>query len=157
MGTDRPRPERPVTGQSEMRLDDGRRVISVGRSIEDGARGMILLDPGRLRVDVTPREDMFQLSIRNLAPGTTLLRRSLDRPGTVLGSDGLDRIELPLIGAAAFELVWNDEVRYAVRLGSVRTAAAGTTTFTVHAVVEGVSEASTPASSSSLMPPGTSG
>ncbi|MDQ4054163.1 MAG: hypothetical protein M3237_15865 [Actinomycetota bacterium] len=126
-----------MTGQSETVLDDGRRVISAGRSIEDGARGMLLLDPGRVRMDVTPQEDMFQLSIRNLAPDTTLRRRSLDRPGTALGSDGLDRIELPLIGAAALDLVWNDEVHYAVRLGSVRNAAGGTTTFTVQATVAG--------------------
>ena len=132
-----------MTGQNETLLDDGRRVISVGRSIEDGARGMLLLEPGRLRLDVTPQEDMFQLSFRNLAPGTTLLQRSLDRPDTVLGSDGLDRIELPLIGAAALDLVWNDEVHYAVRLGSVRNAATGTTTFTVQAMVTELAAQST--------------
>ena len=129
-----------MTGQGETRLEDGRRVISTGRSIEDGARGVLLLDPGRLRVDVTPHEDMYQLSIRTLAPGTTVLQRSHDRPATVLGFDGVNRLELPLIGAAAFELVWNDELRYAVRLGSVRTATEGTTTFTVQAVVSEVHE-----------------
>ena len=123
-----------VPGQQEHHLPDGRRLLSAARRIEDGARGVLLLEPGRFRVDATPAEDMFRVTVRNLSD-VALSSRSQDRPVSRMSAQGVDALELPLIGTAALEIRWGQDHVYALTVGTLRDAGRGTTTFTVQAVV----------------------
>jgi hypothetical protein len=123
-----------LRGQVEQELPDGRRLLSAVRTVEDGARAVLLLAPGRFRIDATPGEDMFRMSVRPLDPGTPVTSRSPGRPQSRLTAEGIDALDLPLVGAATLSVDAAGE-RYAVQVGTLRDAARGTTTFTVQAVV----------------------
>lgn len=124
-----------LPGQHETRLPDGRRMVSAVRVIEDGARGVLLLEPGRFRVDATPAPDMFRVAVRTLVDGGDVVSRHRDRPLTTLASHGIDQLDLPLLGSAALTVVWDGREEYAVQLATVRDPERGTTTFTVQAMV----------------------
>ena len=124
-----------LPGQRETALPDGRRLVSAVRVVEDGARGVLLLEPGRFRVDATPAADMFRLTLRNLQPDRPLVTRHRDRPPVTLASGGIDQLELPLVGAAALTVVWDEHEEYAVQVATLRDPERGETTFTVQATV----------------------
>lgn len=130
-----------AVGQQEVDLPDGRRLVSSARVLEDGARGVLLLEPGRFRVDATPGEDMFRITVRNLS-GAEVSSRSQDRPVSRLAALGIDALDLPLIGTAALEIRWAEDTVYDVTVGTLRDPQQGTTTFTVQATVR--SETVTP-------------
>ena len=121
-------------GQVEQQLTDRRRMLSAVRVVEDSARAVLLLAPGLFRLDATPDEDMFRLTVRRLgtAPVTS---RSPGRPVSRLAGHGVDALDLPLVGAASLDVEASGEV-YKVQVGTLRDAARGSTTFTVQAVVE---------------------
>ncbi len=121
-------------GQVEQLLPDGRRLVSAVRVVEDDARAVLLLAPGRFRLDATPGEDMFRMTVRPLDPGTPVSSRSPGRPVSRLDGHGVDTLELPLVGAASLTVEAAGEV-HRVSVGSLRDATRGTTTFTVQAVV----------------------
>lgn len=123
-----------VPGQQEVRLADGRRLVSSARAIEDGARGVLLLQPGRFRVDATPGEDMFRITVRNLSEAP-VSSRAQDRPPSRLAAHGIDALDLPLIGTAALEIRCADDSVYDVTVGTLRDPERGATTFTVQAMV----------------------
>lgn len=123
-----------VPGQQEVLLPDGRRLVSSARTIEDGARGVLLLQPGRFRVDATPGEDMFRITVRNLS-GASVTSRAQDRPASRLAAHGIDALDLPLVGTAALEIRWADHTVHDVTVGTLRDPERGATTFTVQAVV----------------------
>ncbi len=133
-----------IPGQQEVALPDGRRLVSAARAIEDGARGVLLLEPGRFRVDATPGEDMFRITLRNLS-GSALSSRSQDRPESRLAAHGIDALDLPLIGTAALEVRWDEHWVYDLTVGTLRDPGRGATTFTVQALVR--DEAVSPAAS----------
>jgi hypothetical protein len=124
-----------LPGQVETTLPDGRRLISAVRSIEEGARGVLLLEPARLRLDAVPAADMFRLVLRSLDDGVTVTSTIADQPPTHLSSAGVEPLDLPLVGSAALTIGWDDRVDYRVRIGTVREADGGRTRFTVQAIV----------------------
>lgn len=123
-----------VPGQREVALPDGRRLVSAARVIEDGARGVLLLEPGRLRVDATPGEDMFRITVRNLS-AAAVSSRSQDRPVSRLAAHGIDALDLPLVGTAALEIRWAEDTVYDLTVGTLRDPGRGATTFTAQALV----------------------
>lgn len=123
-----------LSGQSELDLPDGRRVISAVRVLDVGARGVLLLAPDRFRVDATPGEDMFRISVRALGGRQPVSSRGEGRPLSRLESHGVDALDLPLLGAAALR-VEVDGVRYDLQVGTLPDASRGATTFTVQAIV----------------------
>ena len=123
-----------IPGQSELPLPDGRRLVSAVRVLENGARGVLLLEPDRFRVDATPAEDMFRISVRALGGSRPVSSRGGGRPLAHLESHGVDALDLPLLGAAALR-VEVDGLRYDLQVGTLPDASRGVTTFTVQAVV----------------------
>lgn len=124
-----------LPGQQEVLLADGRRLVSSVRVVEDGARAVLLLEPHRFRVDATPAADMFRVTVRNLVDDGPLVSRHAGRPATTLASSGIDELDLPLVGAAAMAVEWDERDHYDLRIGTLRDPERGTTTFTVHATV----------------------
>lgn len=132
-----------VTGQVETPLPDGRRAVSVARVIEDAARGVLFLDPGVVRLDATPAEDMFTLAIRGLDPDLGVWTADQHHPPSGLVT-AIEERALPLLGSAALRLEAADGRTWTVTIGTLRIPERGATTFTVQVVAPAVTATAGP-------------
>jgi hypothetical protein len=113
----------------------GATVLSSSMTVPDGARGTLLLVPGRFRLDVQSAGDTLRTSVRHLAGGSATVSgpgyagpvHLATEPDDVRPSRYDLTVELESAGR-------REEVR--VLIGAMGDSNAGVTTFTAQAIVQ---------------------